>query len=77
VLSPLPPSITHTIVQTEYAAAAMTILEYFGLESLVKELLAADGVHNLGNLLSLQSNIHTYFDNLDLWFEGTDVVRYS
>ena len=62
----------HTIVQTEYAAHAMSILRHFGLESLARELLAADGVHDLGNLLSLSPHVHTHFDNLELWFESTD-----
>ena len=71
----LPPPIP--IVQTEYAATAMAILSHFGLNSLVSELLAKDGVHDTGNLLSLESNIHSMFDKLNLWFEGTDEVCHS
>jgi len=64
---------SHTsIVQTEYAVNAMTVLKDFGLGSLTQKLLAIDGVHDLGNLLSLASDVHAHFDNLELWFEGTD-----
>ena len=66
----------HTIVRTEYAGHTMSILRHFGLESLALELLAADGVHNLGNLLSLSPHVHAHFDNLELWFERTDKVRH-
>jgi len=65
-----------TAHQTGLAVDAMAVLSHFGLEGLVDEFLAANGVHNLGNLLSLEPNIHTKFDNLNLWFEGTAEVRY-
>jgi len=55
----------------------MSILRHFGLENIADELLADDGVHNLGNLLSLGTDVHDRFDNLELWFEGTDEVHYS
>jgi len=67
-LSPVP-------TQTQSAANSMAFLRGFGLQSLVDELLAVDGVHNLGNLLSLTFDIHCIFDKLMLWFEGTDEVR--
>lgn len=53
----------------------MSIPRRFGLESLARELLKTDDVHNLGNLLSLGTDAHTRFANLQLWFEGTDKVR--
>ena len=71
----LPPPIP--IVQTAHAVTAMSVLEHFGLENLVLDLLAKDGVHDTGNLLSLEPNIHSMFDNLELWFEGTDRVCHS
>ena len=71
----LPPPIP--LVQTEHAVTAMTVLEHFGLENLVSELLAKDGVHDTGNLLSLELNIYHKFDKLILWFEGTDKVCHS
>lgn len=54
----------------------MAVLWYFGQQDLAKELLAADGVYNLGNLLSLSPDMHTQFDSLGLWFEATDMVCY-
>ena len=71
----LPPPIP--IVQTEYAVTAIAVLSHLGLESLVSELLAKDGVHDTGNLLSLELNIHDKFNRLNLWFEGTDKVCHS
>ena len=62
------------IVQTDYAVTALSILRGFGLEDLTQELLAGDGVHGLGNLLSLQIDAHSNFDSLILWLEGTDKV---
>jgi len=55
----------------------MSVLVCFGFTSIAGELLAEVGVHNLGNLLSLETEVPNKFDNLDLWFEGTDEVRYS
>ena len=54
----------------------MALLRHFGLESLTQEHLV-DGVHDPGNLHSIEDFIHTHFDNLELWFEGTNEVRYS
>ena len=69
-----PPSPT-SIVQTEYAVNAISVLKDFGLGSLPQELLETNGVHDLGNLLSLETNVHTHFDRLNLWFEGTNEVH--
>ena len=74
--SPLP-SLLPSIVQTDYAATAIAILRDFELEDLAQEFLAEDGVHGLGNLLSLEPGSHSKFDTLDLWLESTDEVRYS
>jgi len=55
-----------------HAASAMSLLSSFGLYELVDSLLAEGGVHRLGNLLSLDSICHEYFDELNLWFEHTE-----
>ena len=65
-----------SIVQTEYAVDAVSVLRDIGLGNLPQDLLATGGVHDLGNLLSLASDVHAHFDNLELWFEGTDEVRH-
>jgi hypothetical protein len=70
----LSPSIAHIIVQTEHAADAIAILRHFGLETLAQRLLEEDGVHSLGNLLSLAPEVYDLFDGLCLWFESTDEV---
>ena len=62
---------------TKYTVNTMSVLRYFGLESLVRELLATDGVHDPRKLLLFETNAHTCFDNLEPWFEGTDKVALS
>ena len=47
----------------------------FGLESLAQKLLAANGVYNLENMLSLEFSLLSKLDNWELWFEGTNKVR--
>ena len=54
----------------------MSILKSFGLKDLTDSLLEENGVHRLGNLLSLEPICHGYFDNLNLWFDHTDKVRH-
>lgn len=70
--SPLPTP----VAQTDSTPTGVAILKHFGLTSLADEFLT-DGVHDLGNLLSLQSEIRNKFDRLDLWFESADKVRHS
>ena len=55
---------------------AITILKGFGLHDLIRTFLVQDGVHDLGNLISLDSYCRDYFDNLELWFETTDEVHH-
>ena len=54
----------------------MSILDAFGLKDLTEKFLAANGVHELTNLLSLDPICHRYFDDLNLWFEHTEDVRH-
>jgi len=71
--NPQSPLISHaSIAQTGYAATAMSFLIAFGLGGLAHDLLATDGAHDLGNLLSLENGVHADFDRLNLWFESTD-----
>ena len=63
------------MVQTFHATSAMTLLRSFGFEELAQSFLTQHGVHRLTNLLSLDYLCRTDFDNLNLWFEQTDVVR--
>ena len=61
------PSSPIPIAQADHAITALSTLRHFGLEGFARELLAADGVRGLGNLLSLEPNFHPEFDSLDLW----------
>jgi len=71
------PPLFAPVVRVEYTATALPILGDFGLEGLTQELLAVDGVHSLGNLLSLGIDVQSRFGCLELWFEGTCEVCHS
>ncbi|KAL0958578.1 hypothetical protein HGRIS_000716 [Hohenbuehelia grisea] len=55
-------------VKRAYAGAAWTVLMRFGYSDFLEELNGAD-IHRLSNLLTLDKDIHSWFDNLWLWFE--------
>ncbi|KAF9645735.1 hypothetical protein BDM02DRAFT_3262713 [Thelephora ganbajun] len=57
--------------KTDYAAGVLAILSQFGLGYLSGALAAVNGVHEVWNLLSLQCDLHSDFDSLNLWFEST------
>ena len=65
------------IAQSDYPASILTVMRQFGLGRLVDAVTAANGVHEIWNILSLEKNLHSKFDDLDLWFEGTSEVRHS
>jgi len=43
----------------------------FGYEDLPERLNGAD-IHSLDNIMTLQHDIHSWFDKLQLWFEAVD-----
>jgi hypothetical protein len=45
-------------------------MEKFGYSEIINEL-AGENIHSLSNILTLSHDIHTQFDNLNLWFEAT------
>ena len=63
-----------SMVQTCHASGVLTIMESFGLGDLVDSFLSQNGVHHLGDLLSLVPICH--FERLNLWFEHTGEVRH-
>ena len=62
------------IIQTHYAAGAMALLESFGFSHFTEAFKQKGGVHEVWNLLTLDSHLHAKFDCLDLWFERTGQV---
>ncbi|KAF8199018.1 hypothetical protein BJ912DRAFT_845340 [Pholiota molesta] len=54
-----------------YAASAQAVLCRFGQLGSIEELHGAGG-HRLQNVLTLSSDIHGFFDRLDIWLEKTD-----
>lgn len=63
------------VIQTYISAAPLSVLTAPRLDDLIKSLAIRDGIHSLGNLLSLNVNCRDWFDNLELWFERTTDVR--
>ncbi|KAJ3498576.1 hypothetical protein NLJ89_g10201 [Agrocybe chaxingu] len=55
----------------DYASSVFAVLKLFGLGSVVATLTAPVGIHHLSNLLSLRTELHTAFDDLELWLEAT------
>ena len=52
------------------------MLDRFGYGN-VHEELEGSATHGLGNILTLQSDVHAMFDNLNLWFEAVPGKVYS
>ena len=44
-------------------------MKSFGYEDLPEKLNGA-GIHSLDNIMTLELNIHSWFDELRLWFEA-------
>ena len=74
---PLSPRLYSTIIRTHYATGAMAMLEQFGFSNLTEAFKQSGGVHQVWNLLSLEYNLHSKFNRLELWFESTDKVCHS
>ena len=55
----------------------MAILETLGLGHLAEAFRQPGGIHQVWNLVSLEPNLRTKFDRLNLWFENTGQVRNS
>ncbi|EDR00730.1 uncharacterized protein LACBIDRAFT_313190 [Laccaria bicolor S238N-H82] len=51
-----------------YAASALAILEVFGLNSKVENLVGRN-VHEYFNILTMRYDLHKLFDRLDIWLE--------
>ena len=67
----------HILNESVMQGSAMAMLEQFGFSKFTDAFKQSGGVHSVWNLLSLEAQIHTKFDRLDLWFESTHQVCYS
>ncbi|KIJ41276.1 hypothetical protein M422DRAFT_84372, partial [Sphaerobolus stellatus SS14] len=47
------------------------ILQRFGYQELPEELNGSN-IHCLENVITMELNVHEYFDNLDIWLTSTD-----
>jgi hypothetical protein len=57
-------------IQTEYAATAWAAVDCFGGVKVTEELNGAN-IHHLGNVMTMEANVHMKFDSLAIWFEET------
>jgi len=60
-------------MQQTFAVTAWTIMERFGGVK-VKDELNGNRIHRLENIITMNSDIHTHFDDLLIWL--VPVVRF-
>ncbi|EEB93647.1 hypothetical protein MPER_07664, partial [Moniliophthora perniciosa FA553] len=58
-----------------HASHVFSVLSNFGLEGLVSKFMDAGGIHDLTNVLTLRKDLHSSFDNLDIWLERTQTLH--
>ncbi|KAK0216735.1 hypothetical protein EDD85DRAFT_798168 [Armillaria nabsnona] len=56
----------------DYAASVSAVLKHFGYD--VNQLSGAK-VHSLYNVMTMDSNVHDWFDRLGIWFEKTNAAN--
>jgi len=56
-------------IQHNYAASAWAVMERMG-SVLVPDELNGPDIHRLENVMTLETGIHTLFDNLKLWLDA-------
>jgi len=65
---PLLPSRSLSLLQKAYSASVLAVLKHFGYDV---ESLNGPEVHSLFNVMTMEKNVHDWFDRLHLWFEAT------
>lgn len=56
------------LCKKDYAASVLAVLKRFGYDI---ENLNGPKVHSLYNVMTMEKNVHDYFDRLEIWFEAT------
>lgn len=56
----------------DYAASVLAVLKRFGYDI---ENLNGPKVHSLYNVMTMEKNVHDWFDRLEMWFEATNVTN--
>ncbi|KAK2461245.1 hypothetical protein APHAL10511_006772 [Amanita phalloides] len=54
----------------DYAASVLAVLQRFGYDV---EKVNGPKVHSLYNVMTMQKDVHDWFDRLEMWFESTGV----
>ncbi|KAF8239177.1 hypothetical protein L208DRAFT_119564 [Tricholoma matsutake] len=58
--------------EKDYAASVLAVLKRFGFDI---ENLNGPKVHSLYNVMTMQKDVHDWFDRLEMWFEATNVTN--
>ncbi|KAG9309699.1 hypothetical protein JVU11DRAFT_10375 [Chiua virens] len=56
----------------DYSASVLAVMQRFGYD--VEKVNGAK-VHSLYNVMTMQKDVHDWFDRLEMWFESTEVVN--
>jgi hypothetical protein len=56
------------IFSRDYSASVLAVLKRFGY---AVDNLNGDKVHSLFNVMTMQKDVHDWFDRLEIWFEAT------
>ena len=56
------------LCQKDYAASVLAVLKRFGYDI---DNLNGPKVHSLYNVMTMEKNVHDWFDRLEMWFEAT------
>ncbi|KAF5374168.1 hypothetical protein D9615_008901 [Tricholomella constricta] len=60
-------------LEKKYSASVLAILKDFGYDV---ESLTDPNVHSLFNVMTMQFDVHVFFDRLNMWFEGTEIANF-
>ncbi|KAG9309719.1 hypothetical protein JVU11DRAFT_10395 [Chiua virens] len=58
--------------EKDYSASVLAVMQRFGYDV---EKVNGTKVHSLYNVMTMEKNVHDWFDRLEMWFESTDVVN--
>jgi len=59
-----------TYFEKVYSTEVLAVLKHFGYDV---EILNGPKVHSLSNVMTMQKDVHDWFDRLHLWLEATEV----
>ncbi|EGO02895.1 hypothetical protein SERLA73DRAFT_176352 [Serpula lacrymans var. lacrymans S7.3] len=63
---------TDTSAEKDYSSSALAVLKHFGYNI---ESLNGEKFHSLFNVMTMEKDVHDWFDRLQMWFEKTVSCR--